>query len=50
MKRLEGISRSPIFAGFQEMLNGVETIRAFDQSNQFIAVNEKYVDRNNGIY
>ena len=32
------------------MLNGVETIRAFDQSNQFIAVNDKYVDRNNGIY
>ena len=50
VKRLEGISRSPIFAGFQEMLNGVETIRAFDQSNQFIAANDKYVDRNNGIY
>eukprot|EP00944_MAST-04C_sp_MAST-4C-sp1_P015843 g15843.t1 len=50
VKRLEGISRSPIFAGFQEMLNGVETIRAFDQSNQFIYANEKYVDRNNGIY
>jgi ATP-binding cassette subfamily C (CFTR/MRP) protein 1 len=50
VKRLEGISRSPIFSGFQEMLNGVETIRAFDQSEKFIAHNSKYVDRNNGIY
>jgi ATP-binding cassette, subfamily C (CFTR/MRP), member 1 len=50
VKRLEGISRSPIFSGFQEMLNGAETIRAFDQSSKFIAHNDKYVDRNNAIY
>jgi ABC-type multidrug transport system fused ATPase/permease subunit len=50
VKRLEGISRSPIFSGFQEMLNGVETIRAFDQSDKFVGINDKYVDRNNGIY
>jgi ABC-type multidrug transport system fused ATPase/permease subunit len=31
LKRLDGTTRSPIYSGFQEMLAGLETIRAFGQ-------------------
>ncbi|KAI9220234.1 hypothetical protein BC828DRAFT_384016 [Blastocladiella britannica] len=40
LKRLEAVSRSPIYSSFSETLNGVPTIRAFGQSRRFI--NEQY--------
>ncbi|KAI9363460.1 hypothetical protein DFJ73DRAFT_811265 [Zopfochytrium polystomum] len=44
LKRLESTSRSPIYANFQETLNGVSTIRAYDQVQRFIVSNEDRVD------
>ncbi|KAL0953356.1 hypothetical protein HGRIS_004594 [Hohenbuehelia grisea] len=50
LKRLDAVSRSPIFAWFSESLAGVSTIRAFGQQQVFIANNEKRVDRNQICY
>jgi ATP-binding cassette, subfamily C (CFTR/MRP), member 1 len=46
LKRLDAVSRSPIFAWFSESLNGLSTIRAFDQQSIFVANNQRRVDRN----
>lgn len=50
LKRLDAVSRSPIFAWFSESLNGLSTIRAFGQQNLFIQNNERRVDRNQICY
>ena len=50
LKRLDAVSRSPIFAWFSESLNGLSTIRAFSQQSVFIANNERRVDRNQICY
>ncbi|EIN06055.1 multidrug resistance-associated ABC transporter [Punctularia strigosozonata HHB-11173 SS5] len=50
LKRLDATSRSPIFAWFSESLNGLSTIRAFDQQAVFIANNQRRVDRNQICY
>ena len=50
LKRLDAVSRSPIFAWFSESLNGLSTIRAFSQQSVFIATNEQRVDRNQICY
>ena len=36
MKRLDGVSRSPIFANFSETISGVSTIRAYGKQGSFI--------------
>ena len=36
LKRLDGVSRSPIFANFSETISGVSTIRAYGRQNTFI--------------
>ncbi|GAA5978963.1 hypothetical protein JCM5350_004190 [Sporobolomyces pararoseus] len=46
LKRLDATTKSPIFASFQETLGGVSTIRAYRQSQRFIAENEARLDRN----
>ena len=50
LKRLESVSRSPIYNQFSETLNGVATIRAFGREDIFIAKNEGKVDRNARSY
>ncbi|EMD38835.1 hypothetical protein CERSUDRAFT_92869 [Gelatoporia subvermispora B] len=50
LKRLDAVSRSPIFAWFSESLNGLSTIRAFHQQGIFIANNEHRVDHNQICY
>ena len=50
LKRLDAVSRSPIFAWFSESLNGLSTIRAFSQQMVFITANERRVDRNQICY
>ncbi len=50
LKRLDATSRSPIFAWFSESLNGLSTIRAFNQQQLFIKNNERRVDRNQICY
>lgn len=50
LKRLESVTRSPIFAHFQESLNGITTIRGFGQEKRFIKLNEIKIDNNLGAY
>lgn len=49
-KRLESISRSPMFAHFSETLGGLGTIRAYGQSNRFISDFETKIDLNTRAY
>ncbi|PLW17293.1 hypothetical protein PCASD_18374 [Puccinia coronata f. sp. avenae] len=46
IKRIDAITKSPIFAMFGETLTGVATIRAFGEQGRFVADNETKVDRN----
>jgi ABC-type multidrug transport system fused ATPase/permease subunit len=46
LKRLDSVSRSPIYAHFQESLGGISTIRAYRQQPRFERENEWRVDAN----
>ena len=46
LKRLETVSRSPIYSHFTETLNGASVIRSFNKEKLFIAEAEKKVDEN----
>lgn len=50
LKRLDSITRSPIYAHFQESLGGITTIRAYRQQNRFALENEWRVDANLRAY
>ena len=50
LKRLESVSRSPIYSHFQETLNGVATIRAYHKQEEFTEENESKVDHNQEAY
>ncbi|KAI8074767.1 phosphatidyl serine synthase-domain-containing protein [Gongronella butleri] len=47
MKRLNSVSRSPIYVQFNESIQGVATIRAFGAQRRFINDNFQKVDTNN---
>lgn len=47
LKRLESISRSPIYQHFSETLVGVTTIRAFGDESRFMRENLEKIDENN---
>ena len=36
LKRLESVSRTPVYSSFSETLNGLDTIRAYGDSDRFI--------------
>ena len=46
LKRIESVSRSPIYSHFCETINGASTIRAFGLEKQFIRLSERMVDEN----
>lgn len=50
LKRLDSVSRSPIYAHFQESLGGINTIRAYRQQARFAMENEWRVDANLRAY
>ncbi|CBQ72946.1 probable YCF1-Vacuolar ABC transporter responsible for vacuolar sequestration of glutathione-S-conjugates [Sporisorium reilianum SRZ2] len=50
LKRLDSVSKTPIFTWFQESLGGLSSIRAFGQESRFIATSEAHVDRNQQCY
>ncbi|KAM6496895.1 metal resistance protein YCF1 [Amanita muscaria] len=50
LKRLDAVSRSPIFAWFSESLAGVSSIRAFNQQSVFMTNNQLRLDRNQICY
>jgi ATP-binding cassette subfamily C (CFTR/MRP) protein 1 len=47
IKRLDSVSRSPLFAHFTESLTGLSTIRAYKQQHIFFADNCYYLDAQN---
>ena len=50
LKRLDSVSRSPIYAHFQESLGGITTIRAYRQQQRFAQENEWRGDANLRAY
>lgn len=50
LKRLDSVSKSPIYAHFQESLGGLTTIRAYRQQRRFALENEWRVDANLRTY
>ncbi|KAL7748549.1 hypothetical protein RI367_005960 [Sorochytrium milnesiophthora] len=50
LKRLDSVSRSPVFSHFSETLGGVSIIRAFQQQKRFIAESNYRVDENQKAY
>ncbi|KAF9979372.1 hypothetical protein BGZ73_000066 [Actinomortierella ambigua] len=50
LKRIESVTKSPVFSHFGESLNGVSTIRAFGQEKRFIYENLSLMDEHNRPY
>jgi len=50
LRRLESVSRSPIYSHFGETLLGVSTIRAYGAQDRFILGSMKRVDDNQACY
>ncbi|XP_037545242.1 multidrug resistance-associated protein 1-like [Nematolebias whitei] len=50
LKRLESVSRSPIYTHFNETLLGTSVIRAFGEQQRFICESDKRVDHNQKAY
>nr|QST14985.1 ABCC1-1 protein [Diaphanosoma celebensis] len=50
LKRLESVSRSPIYSHFSESLTGAPVIRAYGAQKRFIAESERRVDVNQICY
>ncbi|XP_067162181.1 multidrug resistance-associated protein 1 isoform X3 [Apteryx mantelli] len=50
LKRLESVSRSPVYSHFNETLLGVSVIRAFEEQKRFIQQNDMKVDANQKAY
>ncbi|XP_063555578.1 multidrug resistance-associated protein 1 isoform X3 [Gorilla gorilla gorilla] len=50
LKRLESVSRSPVYSHFSETLLGVSVIRAFEEQERFIHQSDLKVDENQKAY
>ncbi|XP_069695544.1 multidrug resistance-associated protein 1 isoform X5 [Periplaneta americana] len=50
LKRLESVSRSPIYSHFGESITGAQTIRAYNVQQRFIRESENRVDFNQVCY
>ncbi|KAM4697381.1 multidrug resistance-associated protein 1-like isoform 2-T2 [Rhinophrynus dorsalis] len=50
LKRLESVSRSPVYSHFNETLLGASVIRAFGEQKRFIQISDFRVDENQRAY
>lgn len=46
LRRLDSVTKSPIYAHFQESLGGLSTIRGYDQQERFAHINQSRIDNN----
>lgn len=46
LRRLDSVSRSPIYSHFSETVSGLSVIRAYGHQERFLQHNEKTVDEN----
>lgn len=46
LKRLESVSRSPIYSSLSETLSGLETIRAYSDTSRFLVTHQLRMDAN----
>ncbi len=44
LRRIDGVSRSPIYAHFDEAISGASSIRAYRRSNSFVMKSNQLVD------
>jgi len=50
LKRIESISRSPLYASFSETLSGINTIRAYNATERFFLTHLQRMDNNQKVY
>lgn len=50
LKRLDSVTRSPIYSHFAESVAGLATIRAFQQQRAFVRESGRRVDANDRVY
>lgn len=46
LRRLDSVTKSPVFAHFQESLGGLSTIRGYSQQKRFSDINQSRIDNN----
>ncbi len=49
MKRLDGVSRSPVFSTFEEILRGAAVVRAYRREAFYTRLHQSALDRNGSI-
>jgi len=50
IKRLDSITKSPIYAFFSETLNGTSSIRAYGQQQRFISHSDMLLDNSQRVW
>eukprot|EP00850_Spirogloea_muscicola_P003812 SM000015S01312 [mRNA] locus=s15:1174764:1185983:- [translate_table: standard] len=50
LKRLESLTKSPVYQQFTETLNGLTTIRAYNQQERFLRMCDAKLDNNNRAF
>ena len=50
LRRLEAVSRSPVYSHFNETVQGAAVIRAFGEQQRFVRQAHRRIDRNQEAY